>query len=75
MKNDTDRQAETESRRILDRVSGAAGTLGGGGMKPRGEGEEDDRIEYWGTRIGRTLGLIIAVFIIAYLVLSILHGE
>jgi hypothetical protein len=77
----TDR--ETESRRILDRVSreveagGAlADRIGGGGAKESdGQGvDEDDWVEYWGTRIGRTAGLAFGIGLMLWLVVYLVRG-
>lgn len=70
MSKDTERQAEIESRRIVDRVSAEAGSVDGS-MNSRPthdqDNETDDSIEYWGTRIGRLLGMVITVGLILYL--------
>lgn len=62
MAGTADRDSEHESRRILDRI--ARETEPGGLPSDRHSGDRsniDDPIEYWGTRIGRTLGLVLAV--------------
>jgi hypothetical protein len=69
---DGDRDAE--SRRVLDRVSheqhSGLGFLGRGTERARGhlaadDADQNDWIEVWGTRIGRTIGVIvIAAFLV-----------
>jgi hypothetical protein len=71
---------EQESRRILERVSmeESGGTvLGRTAERIRdhvaaSDADRNDWAEYWGTRIGRTLGLIITVVLIAWLFLYLL---
>ncbi len=73
---------EIESRRILDRVSrevesGGASMTGRMAGRVRGHmaaGDVDraDWAEYWGTRIGRILSLILMVGLIVWLVLFML---
>ncbi|WP_338011919.1 hypothetical protein [Mesorhizobium sp. ORS 3428] len=65
------RDDESESRRILERV--ARETRPGGvsfiartakdarDRMTAADADRSDPIEYWGTRIGRTLGLIVAI--------------
>lgn len=60
--SDHDAERRNESRRILDRVAREADASGHGA-----QGQDDDRIEYWGTRIGRALGLAITVALMAWL--------
>ena len=72
------RDDEQESRRILERV--ARETAPGStpfvvraakDMRDRvtaADADRSDPIEYWGTRIGRTLGFIIAIGMLAWLV-------
>lgn len=68
-KNDRD---EREARRILERVARET--------EPSGPAQDigavrDDPIEYWGTRIGRALGLVLAVAMMVWLGLFLLgHG-
>lgn len=62
-------QDEAEARRIIERVSREA-DVGVRIGRPSGaapEGEADDWIEIWGTRIGRGLGAVIVVGLILYL--------
>lgn len=78
------RDDENESRRILDRV---ARETAPGGVSPiaraarsardhvtAADSDRSDPIEYWGTRIGRTLGLVIAIGLLAWLVYVATRG-
>ncbi len=75
---------EEESRRILDRVgresdSGGLSHIGGalGAARRRIEADmpqDADPIEYWGTRIGRFLGLLITLVIVGWLLLFLFGG-
>jgi hypothetical protein len=69
-----DAERSHEARQALDRVQRESGLLGsselaraarhfGGADAPAG-----DRIEVWGRRIGRTLGLIFVLYLITWLV-------
>jgi hypothetical protein len=65
---------QRESERILGRISqedGAGGRAAGPGRAEIAAGgtEGEDWAEYWGTRIGRTLGLVITVGLIGWLAL------
>lgn len=80
-RREQDRQ--DESRRILDRVtreSEAAPSLLGSATKrmrdhlSAADTDPADRIEYWGTRVGRGLGLLITLAIIVALILFIMRG-
>ncbi|PLP56763.1 hypothetical protein CYK37_23410 [Mesorhizobium loti] len=64
MAGHADRDSEHESRRILDRI--ARETEPGGLPSDRhGHDHSDfDPIEYWGTRIGRVLGLVLTIAIV-----------
>ncbi len=84
MTNDRHSEAETESRRILARVSRAAES-GGRSVDDRAtrgardhvlaaDVEQNDWAEYWGTRIGRILGVVLVVGLIAWLVLFVVRG-
>lgn len=75
---------ETESRRIIDRVMREAES-GGSSMISRtadrardhmsaADRDPADRIEYWGTRIGRILGLVLCAGLLVWLATSILQG-
>ena len=84
MAENGDGDRETESRRILDRVSreaesGGASMAGRMATRVRGHvGARDvdraDWAEYWGTRIGRVLGLVIVAGLIVWLVLFVIRG-
>lgn len=75
---------ETESRRILDRIDKESATGGQGFLARRADRardhltgadvDPDDRIEIWGTRIGRGLGLIITIVLVLWLVVYIMGG-
>lgn len=74
-----------ESRRILDRVSREA-EAGGRSAIDRAANRARDHLsakdvdrgdwaEYWGTRIGRTIGAVFLVGMIVWLVLYLAKGE
>jgi hypothetical protein len=68
---------EGESQRILARLAGeteAGSAARGAATKSAGPSPDDDPIEYWGTRIGRGLGLVITVVLIAWLVMYVVRG-
>ncbi len=78
------RDDESESRRILERVAREM-TPGGASFIARtakgardhvtaADADRSDPIEYWGTRIGRTLGFIIAIGLLAWLVYVATRG-
>lgn len=69
-KNDRD---EREARRILERAERETEPSG---PAPDTGAQCDDPIEYWGTRIGRALGLVLAVAMMIWLGLFLLgHGQ
>jgi hypothetical protein len=77
--NDGDRHAE--SRRILDRVAreGQAGLLGRSAARAQGhlsavDVDQNDRIEVWGTRIGRAIGILAIVAFCIWLVVYLSSG-
>lgn len=82
MADDAERQAESKS--ILDRIKREAGsdaaTFLGGTARRTGEhlaahdADPDDRIELWGTRIGRMLGLVIMIGLFVWLILTLMRG-
>lgn len=84
MSNEKDSDSQRESRRILDRVAREAdssgfATLGSAvdAMRRQANAKtphDVDPIEYWGTKIGRGLGLVITVAIIVWLVAYVLGG-
>ncbi len=77
---------QTESRRILDRVArDSSGGLVGASVMARaversrnhlaaGDADQDDRIELWGTRIGRLLGLAFVIGLAVWLILYLSRG-
>lgn len=75
-------QQREEALRSLDRVGAESETIVGSTfvrMADRAKGhlsaadkDEDDQIEVWGTRIGRGAGLIFAVGLVIYLVVTYL---
>jgi hypothetical protein len=78
-----DDDSEREARRILDRVekesSADASLVGRGTSRLRGhlnadDVDQTDRIEVWGTRVGRGIGFLITLAIIGWLVLYLLGG-
>jgi hypothetical protein len=85
MTNDQDSEHRAESRRILDRVSREAQSGGHSAIDratrrardhvTAADVDRDDWVEYWGTRIGRTLGLLLLVGLIVWLVLYLAQGE
>ena len=80
--SDDDRHAE--SRRILDRVkreahSGSFGLLGRGVEKARrhvaaGDADQDDWVELWGTRIGRSIGLVVLAAFLLWVLIYLAAG-
>ncbi len=67
MRSDHDAERKNESSRILARVAREADP--GGPSTSVGTGDRDDWIEYWGTRIGRMLGIAITVALLGWLAL------
>ncbi|WP_299478306.1 hypothetical protein [uncultured Roseibium sp.] len=75
-------QQREEALRSLDRVQAESETIVGSTfvrMADRAKGhlsaadkDEDDQIEVWGTRIGRTAGLIFAIGLVIYLAVTYL---
>ena len=67
---DRDGKAEAESRRIIERTaaeSDASMMRRARDHMTGGDADENDRIEVWGTRIGRWLGLVLLVYLIWWL--------
>jgi len=73
---------ERESRRILERVAREAES---GGIVQRATRRaqnhlaatdigSDDRIEQWGTRIGRTIAALVSIAVIVAVLLYLLRG-
>jgi hypothetical protein len=85
MADDGDRERKTESRRILERVSQEAESGGRSALERAAQRARDhvaatdvdreDWAEYWGTRIGRTIGAVLLVGLIAWLVLYLARGD
>jgi hypothetical protein len=75
------RDNDNESRRIIERVARETDPGGTSFIARTAKGAHDhitaadadrsDPIEYWGTRIGRALGLIIAIGLLIWLVLFV----
>jgi hypothetical protein len=79
------RDDDSQSRRIIERVSNEGG-LGGASLVSRvakgardhvtaAETDRSDPIEVWGTRIGRTLGLVFALGLLIWLVYFVSRGS
>ena len=79
-----DRERQDESRRIIDRVareanSSAFSLLGRSGRRAGNhfaatDADQGDRIEVWGSRIGRVLGLLLTIALFAWLALYLMRG-
>ncbi len=80
MADDRESERRAESRRILERACRSEAESGGHSVIDRAarrardhvtaaDVDRDDWVEYWGTRIGRLLGLILLVGLIVWLVL------
>lgn len=75
---------DAESRRILRRIAGEAEPGGASFVARTARGTLDrvlardadpsDAIEYWGTRVGRLLGLALAVGLMVWLVVFLMRG-
>ncbi|TIQ45518.1 MAG: hypothetical protein E5X61_15400 [Mesorhizobium sp.] len=71
--------SDDESRRIIERVARetdpasfiARTAKGARDHVTAADADQSDPIEYWGTRIGRALGLVIAIGLLIWLVLFI----
>ena len=76
--NDGDRHAE--SRRILDRVAREeTGLLGRSAARAQGhlsavDVDQNDRIEVWGTRIGRMIGMLVVAAFLVWVVIYLSSG-
>ncbi|WP_027169123.1 hypothetical protein [Mesorhizobium sp. WSM3224] len=76
------RDDETESRRILERVERETAPGGASFIARTAKdahyhataADRADPIEYWGTRIGRTLGFFIAIGLLVWLVYAVTRG-
>ena len=85
MADDRESERRAESRRILERVSQEAESGGHSAIDraarrardhvTAADVDRDDWVEYWGTRIGRLLGLILLVGLIVWLVLYLAQGR
>ena len=79
------RDDDSESRRIIERVANEGGLGGASAVSRAAKGARDhvtaaeadrsDPIEVWGTRIGRTLGLIVAFGLLIWLVYFVSRGS
>jgi hypothetical protein len=79
MAEDRESERKAESRRILERVSREAESGGHSAIDraarrardhvTAADVDRDDWVEYWGTRIGRILGLLLLVGLIVWLVI------
>jgi hypothetical protein len=77
--------SDKESRRILERVARETDPAGNSFVTRATKGLHDhvtaadadraDPIEVWGTRIGRTLGLLLALGLMVWLVLYVIRGS
>ena len=84
MTNDRSSERETESRRILERVSreaesGGLSAVDRAARRARdhvsaADADQNDWAEYWGTRIGRILGVVLVVGLIVWLVVFVVRG-
>jgi hypothetical protein len=76
--------SDSESRRIIERVARETDPGGTSFIARTAKGARDhvaaadadrsDPIEYWGTRIGRALGLVIAIGLLVWLLLFVTRG-
>ena len=63
------REAESGGRTVIDRVARRARDhVAAADVDPQ------DRIEYWGTRIGRVLGVLLALGLIVWLTIFVVRG-
>lgn len=73
-KPQTDEERSAEARRILDRAASETESLGTSALARAArhlagaDAPQDDRLEVWGRRIGRTLGFIFALYLVVTLV-------
>ncbi|RUW91486.1 hypothetical protein [Mesorhizobium sp. M7A.F.Ca.US.010.02.1.1] len=77
--------SEKESRRILERIAHETDPAGNSFVSRAAKGMHDhvtaadidraDPIEVWGTRFGRTLGLLLALGLMVWLVLYVIRGS
>ncbi|MCR4265633.1 hypothetical protein [Nitratireductor sp. ZSWI3] len=72
-----DDKAETESRRILERVGRESESSMLGRVRDHvtaNDVRKDDPVELWGTRIGRTIAVTVLVALIAWLFYYVFGG-
>ena len=82
-KPEDDARNQEESARILERVAQESETVGTSSMHRiagrvtshiSGDADPDNPVEVWGTRIGRTLGLVFFIGLAIYMIKTyILH--
>lgn len=85
MTDERDSERKTESQRILDRVSREAESGGRSALERAAQRAREhvtasdvdrgDWAEYWGTRIGRTIGAVFLLGMIVWLVLYLAQGD
>lgn len=81
---DKESDRDIESRRILDRVAREADSSASPLVSRTARRTKDhlmaadadpaDPIEYWGTRIGRAIGLVVTIGLIVWLVIFVVRG-
>jgi hypothetical protein len=81
---DRDKDGSVESRRILDRIAREADSSGSSLVSrtvrrardhvSAADVDDSDWIDHLGTRIGRVLGLVICVGLLAWLVIFLVRG-
>jgi hypothetical protein len=77
-----DAKRQAESRRILERIAREAEADGASArMATRGRGHADaenadneDWAEYWGTKIGRGLGVVLLIGLLTWLIFTLVRG-
>jgi hypothetical protein len=77
--------SEGESRRILERMTRETDPGGTSFIARTAKGAHDhitaagtdrsDPIEYWGTRVGRVLGIVLVVALMVWLALFVIQGS
>lgn len=75
---------DIESRRILDRIAREADSstpplVSRTAQRTRdhltaADADSADPVEYWGTRIGRAIGLVVTIGLIVWLVIFVVRG-
>jgi hypothetical protein len=81
---DKEADKERESQRILDRVGREADSSGFSIVSrttkrtrdhlAAADADQSDAMEYWGTRIGRAIGLAVTIGLIVWLVIFVVRG-